>query len=51
MILAQIGIELVETENGAEAVEAFRQSDFDIVLMDMQMPVMDGLLATREIRQ
>jgi CheY-like chemotaxis protein len=37
-------------ENGLEAVEACRQESFDVVLMDMQMPVMDGLAAITEIR-
>ena len=39
-----------EAENGAQALEMFRSNTYDLVLMDVQMPVMDGHTATREIR-
>jgi CheY-like chemotaxis protein/anti-sigma regulatory factor (Ser/Thr protein kinase) len=51
LILASAGVELMQVENGAEAVEAFSAQGFDLVLMDMQMPVQDGLSATRAIRE
>jgi CheY-like chemotaxis protein len=51
LMLRASGIEAQFVENGALAVEAVRESDFDIVLMDMQMPVMDGLTAIEQIRR
>ena len=50
LMLAGAGVELTCVENGAEAVSACARSDFDLVLMDMQMPVMDGLTAIGQIR-
>jgi signal transduction histidine kinase/CheY-like chemotaxis protein len=51
MMLAPSGCELVLVVDGAEAVAACLVRTFDVILMDMQMPVMDGVSAVREIRQ
>ena len=51
VILAPSGCELVQVADGTEAVAACLAESFDVILMDMQMPVMDGVTAVREIRQ
>jgi PAS domain S-box-containing protein len=48
--LERLGCEVTLAENGVESIEAWEKNDFNLVLMDVQMPVMDGYTATREIR-
>ncbi len=50
LVLDAVGIEPVIVENGRLAIETLRADRFDVVLMDMQMPEMDGLTATLQLR-
>jgi PAS domain S-box-containing protein len=51
LVLTDAGIEVIEAENGAVALEQVDAHQPDLVLMDIQMPVMDGSTATQELRK
>lgn len=50
-LLQRLGAQVHYAENGSEALKTMQTSTFDLVFMDMQMPVLDGLMATRMARE
>jgi PAS domain S-box-containing protein len=51
LVLEETGLQVFEAENGQIALDRVAQESFDLILMDMQMPVMDGATATRLMRE
>ena len=51
MYLRRTGVSVITAENGAQAIEHIAREPFDLVLMDIQMPGMDGLVAMRHLQQ
>jgi CheY-like chemotaxis protein len=50
-VLNRAGAEVVTVDDGRQAVDIVLEREFDLILMDMQMPVMDGYAATKELRE
>ncbi len=50
-LLEDMGYQADVAENGQEVLEALTRKHYDVILMDMQMPIMDGITATQEVIQ
>ncbi|MFT3858309.1 MAG: ATP-binding protein [Aquabacterium sp.] len=51
LVLEETGLSVIEAENGQVALDRLAKEQVDLILMDMQMPVMDGVTATRKLRE
>ncbi|BDD10634.1 hypothetical protein FUAX_30660 [Fulvitalea axinellae] len=51
MMLEELGLAVIKVENGKQALEEFAKHDFDLVLLDIRMPVLDGFETAKEIRK
>jgi len=50
-VLRSLDIDFDQVENGREAINAFEKTNYDLILMDIEMPVMNGLETTKYIRE
>ena len=50
-MLRSLGLEVIEAEHGAQALALLDRQRFDLVLMDIQMPVLDGYATTQQVRE
>lgn len=50
-VLRSMDIDFDQVENGKEAIDAFQKIDYDLILMDIEMPVMNGIETTKYIRE
>ena len=51
LLLRKIGLEMEVVNNGKEAIQAVQEAEYDLLMMDIQMPVMDGLTAMQQLKQ
>lgn len=51
VILEQLGVTIIFADNGLEAVQKYKENDIDIILMDIHMPILDGVSAMNDIRE
>lgn len=50
-LLTSVGLLVVVANNGLQAIEMVKENRYDLILMDIQMPIMDGIMATKKIRE
>jgi PAS domain S-box-containing protein len=50
-VLKKLGHDVVSVKDGQQAVDTYKEQNFDLILMDIQMPVLDGISATKQIRE
>ena len=51
LMLQKLGCQIFSASNGFEAIESYKNHSFDLILMDVQMPIMDGVEATQILRK